>query len=225
MTDERRGTVTLSVRCRDEFAEDVRLLRAARPAVRVSVLGEVAVSFGVGVPAAAPYLGRAESAGIPTVRRTTGGTGVLHLVGDLAWSVVLPRRHPVVGTDFVRAYGRIGAGLVRWLAAHGVDAAWVPAPGVNPDYCVLSGRGEVLVARDRVLGGAAQQLTRSALLHQGMIAGRVDRALVARLFSIESPSTLSRLVGLDELGVAVDPRDAARGLAGELSREFLSTEP
>jgi lipoate-protein ligase A len=212
--------VAVGVTSPEEVREDERRVRAPAFGVRVSVLGATAVSYGVGVRPTTAYVRRAATAGIPAARRTSGGTGVLHLEGDIAWSVVLPRGHPAVGTDFIRAYGRIGGGLVRWLGAQGVDAEWVPAPGVDPDYCVLSGRGEVLAARGRILGGAAQHLTGRALLHQGMIARRVDRRLVRQLFAIEDEALLDRLVGLDELGVTTPSPDAAREIAAELGREF-----
>lgn len=216
------ATGSSAIGCAEEFAADERLLRAGTLAVRVSVLDQRAVSYGVGVRTDAAYLRRAEADGTPTVRRTTGGTGVLHLAGDLAWSVVLPRGHPTVGRDFVRAYGRIGSGVVRWLERHGVESSWRPAPGLNPDYCVLSDRGEVLVARGRILGGAAQQLTSRALLHQGMVARSVDRERVVRLFAVGPPSVLDRLGGLDDLGVSIPSVDAARELAAELARDLGS---
>lgn len=212
--------VTVAVSAAQEFAEDERMLRRATPGLRVSSFGERAVSYGVGIRPTSAYLRRAEAAGIPTARRTTGGSGVLHLVGDLAWSVVLPRSHPSVGRDFVRAYDRIGRGVVRWLSAAGVPAEWTPAPGVNPDYCVLSGRGQVLTVHGRILGGAAQHLTGVALLHQGMVARTVDRPLVGRLFGIGETSLLERLTGLEEVGITSPAEPAAHELAEELARDF-----
>lgn len=204
----------------EEFREDQRRLGVSEWGVRVRVLRGVTVSYGIGERPGAGYLRRAEHEGIPVARRTTGGTGVLHLEGDIAWSVLAPRTHPAVGKDFVRAYGRIGAGLVRWLGARGLPGEWRPAPGLDTDYCVLSGRGEVLTAGAKVLGGAAQHLTRSALLHQGMIARRVDPERLRRVFAIDDAVRLERLTGLDELGVRDSSAELAREIALELARDF-----
>lgn len=208
------------ISCAAEFAEDERTLRAGGPAVRVAVLSERALSYGVGVRDDAGFVARARAEGIPVVRRTSGGTGVLHEAGDLAWSVVLPREHPAVGRDYARAYHRLGAGVVDFLDRRGLHAEWSPAPGVSDDCCVLSGRGRVLTLGPSILGGAAQHLTRTALLHQGMIARGVDRSATARLFALTEPDALSRLAGIEELGVTDSPGRLARELAREIARSF-----
>ncbi|MGB7124379.1 MAG: hypothetical protein WBE40_05950 [Thermoplasmata archaeon] len=197
----------------ETFGADERMLRSGRCAVSVTVLSELSVSYGVGVRESAPFLARARAEGIPVARRTSGGSGVLHAPGDLAWSVVLPKDDPRVGQDFVRAYGRFGAGVVRFLAGRDLAAEWSSPPDLAPDYCVLSGRGQVLSVRGQILGGAAQHVSRSALLHQGMLFRDVDRARVARLFSLSEPAALGRLVGLGDLGVTAPPEELARGLA------------
>lgn len=214
-------TIAVGVPPGEEFVADERLLRAGRAAVRVSVLDERALSVGVAVPDAAPFVLRARRTGLPVVRRTSGGTGVLHAPGDLAWSVVLPKEHPAVGRGFVRAYGRIGAGVVRALARHGAPVAWASAPELAPDCCVLSGRGEVLGSGARIVGGAAQHLAGGALLHQGMIAAAVDRPLHATLFELP-PHAADRLVGWRELGAPVEPRRLAETVAAELAADFLA---
>ena len=128
----------------DNVAEDDRLLEEGVVSVRAAPLIDESVSVGVSQGDDAPCAAAARAQGIPVVRRTTGGTGLLHLPGDVAWSVVLPRGHPLVGSDFTRAYGRIGAGVVDGLEPRGVRASWSPALGVNADYCFLGAWGEAL---------------------------------------------------------------------------------
>lgn len=192
------------------------ILRRGSPSVRAAVLIDRAVSYGVGVPAHAPFLARAAKAGIPCVPRTTGGTGLLHAPGDLAWSIVLPRSDPRVGDDYVHAFARLGQGVADFLYERGVAAAWGDPPGTDPDYCLLSARGAVLVARDRVLGGAAQHLAGGALLHHGIVPLELDRALLGQLFAL-SPASLKRLTSLRELGIAGTSEELAWKLAARLS--------
>jgi len=180
------------------------------------VLTDRAVSCGVGVHAEAPYLLRAAKAGVPVVRRTTGGTGLLHAPGDLAWSVVLPRTDPRVGHDYVRAYPRLGEGVVHFLSERGVNARWTDPPGSDPEYCLLSARGSVLNARGLVLGGAAQHLARGALLHHGILPLELDRTLLREIFGLP-PKTLQLLTSLRELGVEGAPEELAWKLAANLS--------
>jgi lipoate-protein ligase A len=204
----------------DNFASDERLLRSERPAVRVGVLLDRAVSYGVGVRRSAPFLGRAAALSIPTIRRSTGGSGLLHLPGDLVWSIVLPRADHRVGRDFLRAYSRLGRGAVRFLDRYGLSAAWKPAPGSSAEYCTLSERGEVLCVRDRIVGGAAQHLTGSALLHQGTISTDLDRPMIHRLFALDPSGPAGQLESLRGLGVRTGPQELAAGLLDALRTEF-----
>jgi lipoate-protein ligase A len=194
------------------------LLRASAPAVHVAVVDRTVLSVGVGVPDDAPYLRRASEAGIRTARRSSGGTGILHLAEDLVWGVVLPRADERVGRDFVRAYGRLGAGVVTALSTHGVSAEWGPAPGLSEEYCPLGPRGQVLESGGQIVGAAAQHVTGTALLHHGTLSRHMDRALVARLFSLADPGVADRLAGVDERGV-LDPADA---LAEQLARAIAA---
>jgi len=208
--------VDVRVTCADDVRTDEAILRRAVPAVRVAVLTDRAVSYGVGISPEVPFVARASKLGIPSVRRTTGGTGLLHLPGDIAWSVVLPRADPRVGSDFVRAYARLGEGVVQFLADRAVVARWQDPPGSDPEYCLLSARGSVLKHENRVLGGAAQHLTGRALLHHGILPLEVDRPLLRRIFGL-SAGAVGRLTSLRELGVEGNPDELAWKLAARLS--------
>jgi lipoate-protein ligase A len=190
------------------------MLRQGEPAVHVAVVDRTVLSYGAGVHETADYLRRASAAGLPVVQRRSGGTGIVHAEGDLAWAVVLPRSDPRVGRDFVHAYPRLGAGLVRLLAAHGVEGHWRPAPGLSEACCPLSARGEVLEVEGRIVGAAAQHVTGRALLHHGTLSVTVDRDLVGRVFAFEDPGLVERLAGFAEFS----PRADSECLETELER-------
>ena len=209
--------VDVRVTCSDDVRTDEAILRRAVPAVRVAVLTDRAVSYGVGVHPETPFLARSAKEKLPTVRRTTGGTGLLHAPGDLAWSIVLPRADPRVGRDFVRAFPRLGEGVVRFLGERGIASKWTDPPGTDPEYCLLSARGSVLKHEDRILGGAAQHLTGRALLHHGILPLEpLDRPLLRRLFGLTAGAT-GRLTSLRELGVQGAAEELAWKLAARLS--------
>ena len=204
----------------DEMQRHQRLLRRGIATIRVAVVAGRAVTFGVSVSPGAAYLVRARSERIATVPRGSGGSGVLHLPGDLLWAIVLPRADPRVGRDFVRAYGRLGEGVVRGLRAVGVSVRWVDPPGLVEDYCPLSSRGQVLEAGDRIVGAAAQHATGRALLHHGGVSWTVDRACVDRLFSLPASGPSSRLGGLEEVAPALDRASVAGSLERALALQF-----
>lgn len=212
-----RFPLAISVRDARPFAEygeiHERLLRAGVPSVHVGVVRDLAVSYGAGESDQAPYLLRARVDGVVTVRRMSGGSGVLHTPGDLVWAVILPRSDARVGRDFVRAYDRLGRGLVTFLKKHGIRGGWVTAPGLSKEYCPLGGRGLVLEANGRILAAAAQHLTGSALLHHGTLPCSLDRTRVARWFDLEEPGPADRLTSLSDLGISVRGETLARQVA------------
>jgi lipoate-protein ligase A len=202
------------------LAADEALLDAGRPLGRVSVISDLAVSVGVGVAADRPYLGRLRAHRVPVLRRASGGSAVLHGPGDLTWSIALPRTDPRVGRDFVHAYGRFGAPVVRALAAEGLAARWGPALGLADEYCLLSGRGSVLIVGDRVVGGAAQHATGTGFLHHGVLARHVDPVRLGELFQLDRAAT-ERLLGWSERR----PELSSDALAATLGRELAAGVP
>jgi lipoate-protein ligase A len=207
------------------FASIVRtqeeLLRRAEFAVHTAVVDRSVLSIGIGVSYEAPYVRRAALEGVPMIRRSSGGTGIVHLARDLVWSVVLPRTDARVGRDFVRAYDRFGAGLVAALAGHGADSHWVLSPGLSEEYCPLGSRGFVLDLGGGVVGAAAQHLSGTALLHHGTLSLRVDRELIARLFTFPDPSVLGRLTSLEEHELRQAPEQWAETVARALADDLV----
>jgi lipoate-protein ligase A len=193
-------------------------LRAGRTAISVARLNHWAISLGVSQDSGEVFLRRCADRGLAVVRRSTGGTTVLHAPGDLIWTLVLPRADPRVGTNFVRAYPRLGEGVLQWLSSFGFDARWGESPGISPTFCLLGFRGQNLEVDSRVLGGAAQHLTNSTLLHHGTIVAQTHLSLIHDLFDLPEEIIRRRLIGLSDLGVdATDPRvleELAKCLAG-----------
>jgi lipoate-protein ligase A len=202
--------------------EEARLAEAGTPSVRVGRLSERALSLGVAQAADAICAKVARDLGIPVVRRRTGGLGVLHEPGDVVFSVILPRHHPQVGRDYHRAYARLGAGVVRFLARQGVDSAWRPPPGLPTELCLLARRGESLYVGDRVLGGAAQRLTARVLTHHGTLLGGIDSESTSRVFDLPRETVDSLLTDLAAQRLAAsesaDLDQLARDLRDALER-------
>jgi lipoate-protein ligase A len=198
------------------LAADEALLRAGRPLARVAVISDLAVSVGAGVSADRPYLGRLRADRVPILRRASGGSAVLHAPGDLAWSIALPRSDPRVGRDFVRAYGRFGAPVIRALEGFGLATTWAPPLGLAEEYCLLSRRGSVLAAGGRVLGGAAQHATGTGLLHHGVVARAVDAPRLRDLFQLD-PDAVARLTGWSESKPDLDSETLAVAVGDALA--------
>lgn len=203
---------------------DERALHAGLPTVRVAVLSEGALSVGVSQRDDARCIVRAREFQLPVVRRTTGGLGLWHAPGDVVWSVVLPRTDPRVGSDFARAYARLGVGPARVLEEMGLVGAWQAPRGGPGEFCLISGRGAVLVVGGRAIGGAAQHLTRLALLHHGVLPYRLDRAQITALFGLSAEEIDRSLAGWEDVAPTLTPRTLAERLRTVLVREFAAPE-
>jgi lipoate-protein ligase A len=203
---------------------DEEFLREGQPVIRVAVLSSAALSVGISQHENTRCIVRARELGLPVVRRSTGGLGLWHAPGDVVWSLVLPRTDPRVGRDFSKAYRRLGTGPVRVLHEHGVTAEWLSPLGLTTEYCLLSGRGAVLSVDGRALGGAAQHLTRQALLHHGVLPFRLDPPRLRELFDL-SPELVERsLTCLEQVAAGVSPEEWARRLQAILAAE-VAHEP
>jgi lipoate-protein ligase A len=203
----------------ENLRRDASLLGVAQPATRVAVLSDVSLSLGVGRRPDTPAAVRALRQGIAVLQRSTGGSAVLTGPGDLAWSVVLPRTDPRVGRDYVRAYDRFGAPLVGFVRMFGLEATWKIGPSTAPEICLLSGRGQVLSVEGRIIGGAAQHRSVTALLHHGFLARRIDRGLLGRVFDVP-PESLESLGSLEEVGVGAGSETLASRLEALLQSAF-----
>ena len=204
---------------REVLERDEALLAEGRPTVRVGLFGETAVSLGIAQRDESALEGRARSLGYPIVRRRSGGSALLHRPGDIFWSLVLDRDHPLVGRGFVHRYSELGEGWRRFLGRKGLDAAWDCPPALNETYCLLSQRGQVLTARGGVLGGASQHVTSRTLLHHGVVACSLDAQRLVELFGLGEER--KRLTSLSDLG-ATPSNDELRTLALDL-KEGLAT--
>jgi lipoate-protein ligase A len=204
---------------------DEAILASGQPAARVGVLIDVSVSLGVAQADGVASAATARRLGLPVVRRTSGGTGLLHMDGDLTWSVVLPRHHPLLPRDFVHAYDTLGAGAVAFLAELGIESEWSLPFGIVDDFCLLGPRGQVLTVDSHAIGGAAQHVTRHALLHQGMISYRLDGDLLRRVFDLDDRLVSRYLTSLRDLGTAEPPHVLGPLLLEHISRALAALGP
>lgn len=206
----------------DSERRDAELLRRGQAAFRVAVVDRPALSVGVGLRDAKDCLTRAADQGYTIVHRSTGGTAVLLEEGDLTWAVVLPRGDPRVGPSLTGAYASLGAPLVHYLQGRGVPAAWTSVPVRSHPCCLLSGRGRALTTQRGILSGAAQHLTRDAILHHGTLPRQVDRAAHRTIFDHDDPAIFDQLVGWTDLDVRESPETVRDALAQRFER-FLGT--
>lgn len=212
MSEERRGSVA------ESLAWEAARLQEGRAAGRATLVRGRAITVGIGESMEGPVARSAHALGWQVLRRSTGGTGVAHVEGDVLWSLILPRSDPRVGRDFSRAYARLGRPVTDALEQLGVRASWAPSRGLSTTYCLLGERGWALEVDGRVVGGAAQHLTRSALLHHGTLSLSVPVSVLEPVFEVSPAVTGQHLGALGDLGL----RAASATLVAEVERELVA---
>ncbi len=147
-----------------------------------------------------------EQEGGKLARRGSGGGAVYHDLGNLNFSIVLPR----VLHDPSRSSGMV----VEAVRSLGIDAA-------------LSGRNDIL-AGDRKFSGNAFQLTGSAGLHHGTLLVSTDFGQVARYLSVSKAkldskgvsSVQSRITNLNTIAPDVTVERAGDALIQAFCRHY-----
>jgi lipoate-protein ligase A len=202
----------------DHARLDEEWLSLRRIGVRAGTLSRESLSVGVSQKDELPSLQAARRMGIPLVRRSTGGSGVLLSSQDLVWSLVVPRSHPIAAPPVTAAYARLGMGVTDFLRRHHLVASWGDPLDLSEEFCPLGARGSPLLVHGQAIGGAAQHLTASLLLHHGFLFYHHDVARLARLFDLPLSTLSERVSSLSALGVKESGVSLATSLLDSLRK-------
>ncbi len=200
------------------------------PLVRLYGWSEPTVSLG-GFQRLADALVCDAIAGLPLVRRPSGGGAILH-GSDLTYAVAVPREHPW-GRDPQILYDVFHAALVVILARHGIAATQHPGRDRNDgdEHRLLCfdrrARGDVVIAaasgdEDHKILGSAQRRLRGAVLQHGSLLLRTPADVAAEA---AHPGLLDVVpeqlgAGLDALG----PRLLAAAWLGQVAESTAGLE-
>ncbi|MDA8387234.1 MAG: lipoate--protein ligase family protein [Nitrospiraceae bacterium] len=167
--------------------------------------------------------------GLPVVVRPTGGRAVLHLPGELTYSVSsrfegafrgknLFECYGIISSAISRALGRLGADVEVKLERRGGPAAGISAGqggnGKNA-HCFQCVSYAEITSGGRKLVGSAQRRWPDGFLQQGSIPFEIDGPLQGRIFRGFDPLAMS---GLNE--IVPGPADRSR----ETLKRYLTEE-
>lgn len=173
------------------------------------------------------------AAGLPLVRRLTGGRAVLHDM-ELTYSVVASTSHPLFSDGIMDAYRLISTSIVEALNECGVKAEFAPPPakprlrGDRYSACFRSPSRYEVLAGGKKLAGSAQRRFKNAFLQHGSILFNVDRYMNESVFG---PGILDKMGWVGEhSGVSIEDftsvfvRCAARSLGARFTPSTLDPE-
>ena len=163
-----------------------------------------------------PYAAVAEhEASRDLVRRWTGG-GVVEHGGDLTYSLLVPRSHPLTNGSMGTSYHLIHDAVRQALCRAGFgETRFAPEVQSVPDAaargCFEHPVHHDLLCGGHKIGGAAQRRTRRGLLHQGSILLPGCGSSVLETVAEALPLTLGRrLAACSTQGLEPSIRELAR---------------
>jgi lipoate-protein ligase A len=176
---------------RDSELLDLAARNLIEPTLRFYRWGVPTISLGFHQRPDVLDMGRVTQAGIPWVRRPTGGAAVMHSE-ELTYAIVVPALHDVSGSAKVQEF--VGKAIALALSRIGVEATveerGEPLTALpNRASCfVRTSRWEVGV-RGRKLVGSAQRKLGNALLQHGSILTGNDHLRLIEFLDLQNEGT------------------------------------
>lgn len=118
-----------------------------------------------------------QAEGIVPVRRPTGGGIIFHLT-DLAFSVLIPAKHPKFSLNpldnYVFVNQWIAEAIGDFIPKESFPKLYSPAPCCRAEreipFCMAKPTPFDIMVKGKKIGGAAQRRTKLGLLHQGSLS-------------------------------------------------------
>ncbi|HET8760901.1 MAG TPA: lipoate--protein ligase family protein [Nitrospiria bacterium] len=175
-------------------------------------------------PEAIVDLERCRDAGVPVVRRTTGGRAVYHH-REVTYSIVAPTPHPLFAPTIRGAYEVVARALASGLTDLGLRVELHPRDpgrprrGARTPLCFDSTSRSELTLRGRKVVGSAQRRWPAAVLQHGSILLAYDSSEAESWF-LGHAAAAESITGLDAGRRDISPDDVRRALCSGVERTF-----
>jgi lipoate-protein ligase A len=168
------------------------------------------------------------AAGVPLVRRATGGRAVLH-GSDLTYAVAAPTALPGFGGGILSVYRSLSRVFVRFLRSLALEPqvqvyAGRERAALASAICFSTPSAFEILVGGRKLVGSAQRLVPGAFLQHGSLPLAPQAALLAGLFhGTTAEAVQAQMTDLDTLGAHLpEPLPGPEGLRERLAAAFAA---
>lgn len=149
-----------------------------------------------------------KSQGIDYIRRITGGGAVYHdYNGEITYSILMPKNHPLAKTDIIESYKLLCGGIIKALEHLGINAEFKPINDVTVGNTKVSGNamtrrhGCVLQHGTILLDLDVKRMFTILKVPEEKISDKMISDVKERVTSIRD--ILNREVTMDELRIAL----------------------
>jgi lipoate-protein ligase A len=155
-------------------------------------------------------LEQCRAAGVPVVRRITGG-GVIYHADELTYSIVCASHHIPVSHSIKDSFRVLTAFLLQFYRDLGLDAGYAVDSmsngekfGERSEFCFAGKETFDILIKGRKIGGNAQRRMRQVIFQHGSIPliGRVEDGI--RFLRVRPGGVEERVTSLSESGIAAD---------------------
>lgn len=181
----------------ENMRRDDALLARAQPVLRLYGWSPETVSLGNSQTERDVDLDAVRDLQLDTVKRGTGGGGILHNASEVTYAIVVPIDHPGVPRDLPRSFAHLSQGVVTALCSLGVAAELEVVGDLTREaLCYVRKQGTNVVVAGKKISGGAQRRTRTAVLQHGTIIVDRDEDRLARIFRTPIDTVRARVTSL-----------------------------
>ena len=148
---------------------------------------------------------------IETVRRVTGGRGLLH-DDEVTYSFVCPCNYLEGGESIIKSYKEISSAIILGFKSIGIELELGGKKKVNTsfDYCMSLSTGADLTYKDKKLIGSAQFRKQNYLLQHGSILFSYSKQVIDSIFNEDTD--VSTITCINEINPALTRKDIVEAM-------------
>lgn len=148
---------------------------------------------------------------IDTVRRVTGGRGLLH-DDELTYSFICPCSFLEGGESIIKSYKEISSAIILGFKSIGIDLEFGGKKKVNTsfDYCMSLSTGADLTYNDKKLIGSAQYRKQNYLLQHGSVLFSYKKEVVDKIFNEDTDA--NTITSISEINRNLTREDVANAM-------------